>query len=338
MELDITCKDWDGYGEGSSVVCKNAVDRESNCSLCSLSNRYTCEEDIKQRPPRLSHSALNKLMICDRMYYWSGIEGLETKATTQMQMGSLWDKILEAYDHVGAAGVFPAHLLNDIKLENLSDYDIAKVKAMYRCFRDLGLSTKHSEQTQHKQVLWLDSETPISVVYDRKGENYFVESKFTSSPKYYDNFWAIQDQVGTYFLADEKMDYCIMEVAEVPQFRPKRATKVREKEEPVDYEQRLVNEILANPTRFFKGYDGQKQRWGLKFYRDEFNLEMIKQRYIKRYQRLKQNINDNWHEMNTTICNAVYGRECDFKDLCEAVVAGGRVDRSRFKIKGKERK
>jgi len=194
MEREITCVDHHFVPmsltvNSSNRRCHNEIPRKDNCKLCRLDHRYTCEEDIKQTPPRLSQSALNTLMMCDRMHYYSYIEGLEGESTVAMQMGSLWDGVLEA-DHLGLDGT-------KFDYKGLDEFSVAKVRAMYNAYKLLSLTTQHSEQTQHKQIIRLDDRTPISVVYDRKGESYFVESKFTSSPKYYDNVWAIQDQVGT---------------------------------------------------------------------------------------------------------------------------------------------
>lgn len=332
MSFEITCPDYkqlpnvktpDGHGG----LCVSYMNRLDNCGLCALDSRFLCTEHLKTTVPRLSHSALQDMMTCDRLHYYKHIEGLEVDMDkpVKMLLGSLWDAVVDD-DSTKVVEL----------VELIPEFEVCRIEAMWETMKMLGISHQESYaqrgHAQHRGIMWLDERTPVSYVYDSKGEDYFIERKFTSSPKYYETVWAMQDQVGTYFLADDKMKYCIMELACYPTIRPRfNATKNDPADTVESFTQRLKDKILEEPAKCFKGLNMAEKTWGLKFYRNEFDLDMIRERYLKRAQRIRDNVDAGWYEMNTTACESIYGRQCEFLSICKTGAVG-----QRFKVRDKQ--
>jgi hypothetical protein len=171
---------------------------------------------------------------------------------------------------------------------------------------------------------------PLSVTgfYDRKYSDYFTEDKLSGRPEFYLDPFYIQSQMGTYFLADENLKHVIMEVVQFPQHK-----ELKKKEEtPDEMYQRVYGEIIASPSKYFIGFDRTTKTYGRKFYRREFDLEALKERYKQvAIEIISARWNGNFYK-NFKSCNNIFpGVSCDMQAVCK----NGNISENMYKIRGK---
>jgi hypothetical protein len=116
----------------------------------------------------------------------------------------------------------------------------------------------------------------IKGFYDRKYPTFFEEDKLSSRPDHYLDTYFIHSQCGTYFLADPSLEYCTMKVVRVPDLK---STGKNKDEDDEAYYRRCYEDVISRPSHYFIGYDRAKHTYGRKFYRSEFNLDEIRNRY-----------------------------------------------------------
>jgi hypothetical protein len=176
--------------------------------------------------------------------------------------------------------------------EKIAEYDIEevevqKVKALYKAWKELGIKVEEGYELQAKidmlvpfeeKQCWGTGE-PVELhvrgFYDRKYSTCFVENKMSGRPDNYLDLFFIQSQVGTYFLADPKLESVIMEIVRTPDLR---MTK-KEEDSPETYGNRTYHDIISRPAYYFIGYNSEKNTYGKKFYRTEFDLQDVLDRY-----------------------------------------------------------
>ena len=287
---------------------------DASAGLCSLPNEFRCIEAIENTAMKLSHSSLMNFLRCKRLYYYNNIKGLRVRPEMLSQpllMGGLYDKYMEMEYNTGKE--------IEIDKTNMTNVSIVKVKTIMRVIRDLELKPQLDGyiSSQFHFDCKLD-DALVQGYYDRKYSDHFVEMKFTGSPQYYNTAFEIQNQIGTYFLADEAMEYCIMEITVAPQLRLSKKSKKRLVDEsPDEYYERVYEAILKQPSKYFIGLNRDKGTWGKKFYRKEFDLKAIKKRYECITTEIRESAKRGWFYQNTTACN-MFGGKCDYYDLCKS--------------------
>jgi hypothetical protein len=105
-----------------------------------------------------------------------------------------------------------------------------------------------------------------------------------------------------------------MEVVRVPDLR---LTGKFKEESPEEHEERTFQDIISRPSFYFLGYDREKKCYGKKYYRNEFDLEGIKNRFrIISVMMHDCAAFDGWYK-NDRVCNAILpGIPCDMKGVC----------------------
>ena len=244
--------------------------------FCSLKEEFLCIEDTDGRFPRLSFSTVSDFLDCHWKYFLKHVKGIRTldPATGDaLKMGQLWDVCLQTL--VGDA---PRSKITDtINKYEISDTCEAKVKAIYRAFKDLNIviDTQCLAQNRFELTLPYNQDKDMYVltgVFDRKYKDHFVESKFSGSPDFYHNLYNIIPQVGTYFASDKDMNYCIMEVVRAPGIHQKELSAE-------EYLEKCYADIMARPGWYFLGWNKTTRTFGKKFYRKEFDLVEVIERY-----------------------------------------------------------
>ncbi len=204
------------------------------------------------------------------------------------------------------------------EIDNIS---IAKVRALSRAYKTLEIVTEPDFSLQNRFDVEIDIQgiyksTPIKVVidgiYDRKYADHFAEDKLSSKPDNYLDIYSIQSQVGAYFLADPAMDYCVMEVVRTPDLK---LTGQYKEESPEEHENRTYMDVISRPAFYFIGFDRAKKTYGKKFYRKEFDIEEI----ANRFRAINIMIHDCagfecWYK-NDNQCIGTFG-VCDMRSIC----------------------
>ena len=298
------------------------AENEKVCGYCKKKELYRCLADCKRIIP-LSYSSVSDFLTCHRLYYLKAIRGVQInkpRLSSALKKGMLWDRVLQ-------------NLLSNQKLHNISEIiaeyemdakDVASVKGIYRAYKQLDIVTEPNGNLQAKidltipfDMKWADN-SPVEMLvngyYDRKYPTYFVENKLSSRPNNYEDTYFIQSQVGVYFLADPSLEYCIMEIVRTPDLK---STGKNKDESPEDYEERVYQDVISRPTHYFLGYDIKTHKYGRKYYRNEFNLEELKGRFIHVFREIyNARWLDGWYR-NDRVCNSILpGITCDMLPIC----------------------
>lgn len=299
----------------------------NHVGFCSIPTNYRCLNDVNdyRKIIPLSYSSTGNFMTCKQLYYLTAIRGIQVKSSQvgkPLKMGSLWDRVLQKY--LGGNVSVP-DVIDEYEIEPL---EVAKVKAIYRAYKYLDVQVEPGGELQAKVDRKIETgltygeeskvplEMEINGFYDRKYPEYFVENKLSGNPQNYLDPFFIQSQVGTYFLGDPALAYCIMEVTRTPDLRLK-TSKTKEDESVEEYEERCYQDIISRPSYYFVGWDKEKYTYGKKFHRSEFALDEIKQRYIYIFREIEETrICNTWYK-NDKMCKGAFpGYPCDYIPVC----------------------
>jgi hypothetical protein len=334
------------------------------CGLCNIKGAYRCVADVTRIIP-LSHSSVGTFLTCHYLYYLQKILGIEVRPpflSNALKAGKLWDCVKQK--HLGIA----INLQDVINEYEIDPYIVAKVRALYHAYKELEITVDEGYElqakidmtydivlspssfipsiniNQEKINLWADRQDqdaderkwifPMSITgfYDRKYESYFCEDKLSGSPSYYLDSFYIDSQCSTYFMADPKLEYCVMEVALFPQQKILEETKKRQaKESPEDLYKRILQDVLSRPSHYFQGYDREKHRYGKKFFRGEMNIQAAEERYRQIVlEILSCRYTGNFYR-NFQSCGNVYGHPCDYQKICR----NGNVADAMYRVREK---
>ena len=314
----------------------------SECGYCELRANYRCLATTNLIIPLSNHSVGN-FLTCHFLYYLTAIRGIEKKnpmKSNALKLGALWDAVLGKYYNgidrsTGQAYDIPG-LIDTYEIPPM---EVAKIKGLYRAYRDLEINIDQGYELQasiNKSIsfdkCWRE-DVPVEMVvagfYDRKYPEYFVENKLSSKPDYYLDPWWIQSQIGTYFLADESLNHCIMEVVRVPQLKEK---VNKERDTPEAFAERIYQDVLSRPSYYFIGWDNKTHRYGKKYYRSEFNLEELKMRYLHIFREIYDARIMNGFYRNDRVCNNILpGIQCEMLEICRH----GNLNEAIYKIREK---
>jgi len=327
------------------TTCQYYQDAENELEngFCSLPDFYRCIATTTKVIP-LSYSSVSDFLTCHRLYYLKAIRGIQVRdesASSPMKMGTLWDKVLQKhlggkiYDKAGKETTIPGI----IDQYQILPMDVAKVKGIYRAYKDLEISVDPDYNLQAKINLkisfdktWADN-TPVELLltgfYDRKYQNSFVENKFSSRPEMYLDQYFLQSQIGTYFLADPSLRECIMEIIRVPALKQ---TGKNKEETPEELQERVYQDAISRPSFYFIGFNPKTRRYGKRYYRNEFNTEDLKARYMHIFREIfDARIMDGWYR-NDRVCNNILpGISCDMLSCCRNEVVSEEIYQIRKK-------
>jgi hypothetical protein len=314
------------------TACKYYAEPENivENGFCNRPELYRCLATPSKIIP-LSHSSVQDFLTCHFLYYLKAIRGIQIKDTAKsspLKMGSLMDKVLQKHlggeikDEAGKPTTIPG-LIDSLQI---NDFDVAKVKGIFRAYKFLEIQTEPNGQLQSKisqsikfDKSWGDG-TPVELLltgfYDRKYPNYFVEQKFTSRPETYLDTYFLQSQIGTYFLADPTLEFCIMEIIRVPALKSSGKNKEESAEE---HAERIYQDAISRPSNYFIGWDSKTQKYGKKYFRTEFNLDELKSRYIHIFREIwEARLMNGWYRNDKACNNVLPGISCDMLGICRS--------------------
>jgi len=321
--------------------CLYYLNRGSNeCGLCSRSEFYRCIRELDEKPIPLSHSTLQDFLTCHHYFYLAHIRGIEVQPSQMgdpLKEGSLWNSLLDYYLS-NRATENPSNVV--VKYE-MSERSIAKVRALFRAYRDLEIKVDPGFELQKRididlpvPLKW-NYDTPYMSIplhgyYDRKYPNYFVECKYSGKPDRYLDVFFLSSQIGTYFLADESLQYVIMEIVRNPDLR---STGQFKSETPEQYGNRVYEDAMIRSGHYFINIDRDRDVFGKKFVRSEFNIKEIESRYPHVLREIYEAIQFNGFYKNDRACTGILpGIPCPYLNLCRYDVMSEVVYRVKEKI------
>lgn len=288
---------------------------------CNRPDMYRCLEDVWKKPTLISHTGAQSFLTCHHQYYLKYIRGIETRNTKlgiPLKIGILWDACLQFM--LGDTSTDMNKIIDDYEIE---DKEVSKVHALYRAAKaleiqfDMNCKLQHSffhNIKIHKEPELENDVITVNGKYDRYYEDGFVESKLSTRPDNYSDIFFIQSQVGTYFAVDPNLKWCQMEVVRVPDLK----STGQYKDESTDmYGERCYQDIISRPSFYFIGWDKGKKTFGKRYFRTEFALDEI----LDRYKAVAREImwasyHDSFYK-NDRVCNNVLpGIQCDMLSIC----------------------
>jgi len=305
----------------NSCIYYGEADNPCENGYCSLPTNYRCVATVQLLIP-LSYSSVSDFLTCHHLYYLKAIRGIQTldaAKSSPLKMGTLWDKVLQKY--LGEKGIDIPSIINQYEIPLV---DVAKVKGLYRAYKELDIQVDPDYKLQVKismqidfQKTWTNGD-PVKLLltgfYDRKYTDSFVENKLSGKPDMYLDPYFIQSQIGTYFLADPNLQSCTMEVIRTPQLK---STGKNKEESPEDLQERIYQDAISRPSYYFIGWNNQTRKYGKKYFRGEFDLEELRSRYIHVFREIfDARIMDGFYK-NDRVCNNILpGVSCDMLQCC----------------------
>ena len=297
-----------------------------------------------------------------------GVEVRPAHLSTPLKAGKLWDCTKQFYlgakvihDRGGITFKSPWDVINHYEIDPRT---IAKVRGLFKAYKELEITVEPGYELQAEVNLNYDIALPptsfvpsihvgaeavnlwdarnmqaaddrtwtfslkVSGFYDRKYSDHFCEDKLSGRPEFYLDPFYIQSQNSTYFLADPKLEWCLMEVTQFPQQK-----ELKKKEEsPEELFKRVYDNVLSRPSNFFMGWDSKKRMYGKKMWRTEFNLESTVERYKQVVIEIQAARWSGGFYKNEKVCNNIYpGIPCDMRKIC----VNGNISEGLYRIKGK---
>lgn len=330
------------------TTCQHYQDAENELEngFCSLPELYRCLATTTKVIP-LSYSSVSDFLTCHHLYYLKAIRGIQQRKPAQsipLKMGTLFDKVIQKYlggkitDDTGKEITIP-DVIDEYEIHPM---DVAKVKGIYRAYKALEIVVDPGYDLQAKidlvvpfEKVW-GNNAPVELLvtgfYDRKYPNSFVENKFSGRPDNYLDPYFLQSQIGTYFLADPDMESCTMEIVRTPELRH---TGKYSEEGPEEYQERIYQDVISRPSFYFIGWNSVTRKFGKKYYRNEFNLEDLRERYLHIFREIfDARIMNGWYRNDRACSNVLPGISCDFVSCCRS----GNMAENLYQIRKKKTK
>jgi len=250
----------EGFRPGDGKPCVNSVDSKGD--FCDLPSMFRCIEYIRRKEIRLSYSSCRDFTTCKRKFWWSYIAGIEPiDLPLPMMLGRILSDHLDLIHNKYPSTDFPVYDWSQHKKD-----DDGNMWPQFHALRGLikGYIEKYGEMKGDTQFHfdWVEDGYPrlhgfIDLKYLKTMD---YEFKYTSRQEAYTKF-AVQDQLGTYFLGDKEAERITVRAILMPQLRQGK------NESPLEYEERVYQDFLARPKFYVKD---------MNYWREEFNYFELK--------------------------------------------------------------
>ena len=264
----------------------------------------------------IRRSYLNDFERCPRLFYYVN----EQKIVVKPEAASLAQRC-GSYLHALVAGSSE----EQIPFGPNEERERQQVEVIYDCMLELDLipRARHEVFFQRQITETISVEGTLDMV---KG-NWFGEMKYTAKPEYYLHTFSAQAQLEFYFFLSN------LEVASVLPIRQPALRYQDGKEDMDKFLGRLRDDILKRPSFYFPYYDPEKfPKWGLKFYRHEFDMEDVHKRLRWWFKEIQKCRKYNYWPQRKQNCLAPF--ECSYLPLCES----GAFNEAIYRIKGEKGK
>lgn len=262
----------------------------------------------------LSISQLKSFTSCPLKWYYHYVEGIQLKPEYKSQsllMGSWWDLFVKSQyqDFNEKEAIEFAQTEEYLKPDNKAKvYALANMANKYINFKAIG-----NFDTQVKIELPIDNSTRYDKVLGyldgyNPEQKIISEVKLSKQPVNYTKIETIELQVVAYFKGTDAKE-CLMMPTKVP------ALKYNElKESLEDYQKRCEADIIANMSDYFLGYDYKTDTYGVRFYRQDFDMSRAETQIANVIKCVDFMMENKCFYANTEGCNEFGG--CDYFDWC----------------------
>jgi len=190
-----------------------------------------------------------------------------------VRLGSAWDLFIRAQHEEGF------DYLPGVQALQLTPEQASILSSLTKAYKILEIAHNPDEliRCQHKFNVPIE-QTNITGFIDRLYPKHFVETKLSSRPEFYQQRENLIFQLSTYFMSDESLESCRVEITRVPQL--KTGWGKFTDEDPEKYSARILSDVLSRPSFYFIGWDRQAKTFGVRFWRSEFDLDSVYQTYV----------------------------------------------------------
>lgn len=257
----------------------------------------------------MSSNSLKTFSKCPKKYYFSKVLGIEAREKSDaIKLGAYVDSIIcNSSAHVDESDIDSVWL--------------AKGRAIIRSMSELGILCKFDIYKKQEHVLFEISKPDIDVqvegFIDLCTDNVIGEIKVSSRPELYLNKWTIGEQVGTYLMSKLEYLHVIMYVIRTPELKHN-----ENKENVADYENRCFDDIMRRPGHYFCGFNNDKDNFGVKFMRQEFDIDNLGNKYVWLAKYIVMCHNENfWPDRRSECYNPT---KCEYYEACNFGVSNDR--------------
>ena len=261
-----------------------------------------CVNDFRENSTTFSHTAKQLFVECRYAFYLKyilGIQPREDQLSDPLLAGQLWDDFIGNYHNGKVAVVWPDTISEQLK---------AKLSALMKVHLQYVSPTGEKFKAQEWIRLKIDG-VQIAGAVDRAYADYFVETKLSTRPDSYLKPHNMTSQLGTYFLANPKWKYAIMEVTRMP------GQYFKNDETPDDYYKKVYQDIVKRPSYYFQGLNREQKKFGVRIDRNDINLDRVEREYKMVIQEMRNCLRTNAYYHQYSSCHDPF--ECPYIPICD---------------------
>ena len=304
------------------MICKdldNSIKTPCNSYIptgfCSKPNYFRCVEYMANNEPAISYSAMRNFLRCEKFYHYTNILGLERiEKSDALKIEKYVDSSLSR---------------KEVDVTDKEDVWLQKARAIAEGMYTLGI-TKHiisqDFEPQKEFIIQRDGLPQIHgfIDFHHVSNKFFLELEITSKPDMYQDRFLIEDLVGTHFLSNPDYQFCVILIIRIPEL-----IYNENKETPQEYYNRCYDDITRRPRHYFIGYSHESNKFGIKFYRQEMNLDELIKRYKWTVREIQQCAKENYWPMRKGSC--FFPLKCDFYEACSIGISEDRYKKKEKK-------
>jgi len=282
------------------IICRHYLNGFKNeAGFCATSHYFRCIEALKTSLPTVTMSAMKAYCQCKEKYrlqYIQGIRCRDEELPLPVKLGLTYG------DFIGSTVSNERFYLAEYaERYHIYPNDLSKLKALFRATRDLNLYPPKGGATAEQHITWPCGSYNISGYTDISYEDHFRECKLSARPDFHQNRENVALQLGTYFLGNPEWEWCDVMPVRLP--GTKTGKKQYSDESPGAYENRMYNNIMANPPHYFLEYKRKTGKFGIRFYRSEFNLDHLYRRFNNTLKEMRFVVDNNLWTQNDLSCH-----------------------------------
>lgn len=239
----------------------------------------------------------------------------------QVKAGIIWDAYQNSL-HRGER--FQSRFWELVDEYDLADGTVGRLYALIKASRTIGIAVNRDGLVACQSSFELVAgNVTVTGIVGRAYTDHFVEAKLSGRPDFHHRIHNITSQVATYFLSDERYEYCIIEAVRLPQLRT--GYGKYSSEDPTTYMERLHGDILSRPSSYFSGFNRDDRTFGKRFWRNEFPLDQIREDYEKINRDIQRAIEEDAFYPNYSACHVP--SSCFYLPVCETGVVSDTIYR-----------
>ena len=207
-----------------------------------------------------------------------------------------------------------------IEKYQISDVQVAKIKALVKAYRELGIQSSIGKPEAY--FSFKINDRLIEGYADLDCGDHGEEYKLTSHVDMYLDLSHIEWQAGTYLLGFPEWKWIDFKVTRTP-MQKFRGGKNLKNETPDQYAERIYLDIMGRPAYYFQGWKKQEKIYGIRFWRAEFDLMELQERINNIVNHMRYVINTNSWYPNTLSC--LVPAKCEYYDIRKSNVISGKM-------------